>query len=191
MYTCYLSVINQPLLKQFKYNFFHSLLQLLDAEQRVSELDGDVLVLGSLAKEASDLITSTQNNLLAASDEVAQLYHQVCTLNGDSPSQVLLDQENQNDTESGVDLMEGQRRLEAMGSFKEFTGMARSVENLLDQIKFLASAVGNLIESSKHNASFGSDSKFYSYTVMYKYHFFQRISNNLIFSFSFSVQGFR
>lgn len=132
--------------------------KLLDAEQRVSALNGEAQVMSSLVKEANDVITSTQNNLLAASDEVAQLYHQVCTLNGESPSLVLLDHEKQNEseTEPGGDLIEG--RLDAMGSIKEATSVARSVESLLEQIKYLASAVGSLIETSKNKgASLGLD----------------------------------
>ena len=108
--------------------------KVLDAEQRAAELDGDVQLLGSLAKEASDLMSSTQNNLLAASEEIAQLYHHVCTVNGETPSRVLLDHEKHGDSESepSVELMEG--RLAAMESLKDITGLSRIVETLLDQV---------------------------------------------------------
>lgn len=123
--------------------------KLLDAEQRAVELDGDVQLLGSLAKEASELMSSTQTNLLAASEEVAQLYHHVCTVNGETPSRVLLDHEKHGDTDSepSVELIEG--RLTAMESLKDISGLSRNVETLLDQIKYLRHAVSNTIELSK------------------------------------------
>lgn len=124
-------------------------MQLLDTEQRAAELEGDVHLLGTLTKEASDLITSAENNLLSASEEVAQLYHHVCTVNGETPSRVLLDHEKhgENDSEPSVELMEG--RLAAMESLKDITGLSHNVETLLDQIKYLREAVSNLIEFSK------------------------------------------
>ncbi|KAJ1530315.1 hypothetical protein ONE63_005233 [Megalurothrips usitatus] len=123
--------------------------KLLDAEQRAAELDGDVQLLGSLAKEASDLMSSTHNNLLAASEEVAQLYHHVCTVNGETPSRVLLDHEkhDESDLKPTGDLME--ERLAGMESLKDISGLSRNVETLLDQIKFLRSAVNNTIDLSK------------------------------------------
>lgn len=140
----------------------YSLLQLLDAEQRAAELDGDVQLLGSLTKEASELLSSTQNNLLAASDEVAQLYHHVCTVNGETPSRVLLDHEKhgESDSEPSVELMEG--RLSAVESLKDISILSRNVETLLDQIKYLRSAVSNTIELSKNKGTrLVSDRKYY------------------------------
>lgn len=67
--------------------------QLFDSEQRALELESDVRLLGELAGEASSSIDSAQNDLLTVSDELAQLYHHVCTVNGETPSRVLLDHE--------------------------------------------------------------------------------------------------
>jgi protein bicaudal D len=68
-------------------------LQLLDAEQRALELQTDVRLLGELAGEAGSSLDTAQNDLLTISDELAQLYHHVCTVNGETPSRVLLDHE--------------------------------------------------------------------------------------------------
>lgn len=68
-------------------------LQLLDNEQRAMELEADVRLLGELTSEASNSLDAAQNDLNTVSDELAQLYHHVCTVNGETPSRVLLDHE--------------------------------------------------------------------------------------------------
>jgi len=65
----------------------------LDAEQGAAELNGDVQVLGNMTSEASDLLNALQTHLLSVSDEVAQLYHHICTVNGETPSLVRLNHE--------------------------------------------------------------------------------------------------
>ncbi|KAK3927546.1 Protein bicaudal D [Frankliniella fusca] len=119
--------------------------KLFDAEQKAAELGGDVQALSSLAKEASDLMSSTHNNVITASEEVATLYHHVCAVNGESPSRVLLDHEKHGEIDSEPELMV--ERLPAMESLKNITGLCRNTETLLDQIKFLRSAVSNTIEN--------------------------------------------
>lgn len=129
--------------------------KLCDAEQRAAELGGDVKLLSTLAKEASDLMSSTHNNVITASEEVAQLYHHVCTINGETPSRVLLDHEKHGEIETEPELMEG--RLAAMESLKNITGLCHITETLLDQIKFLRSAVSNTIENKGISTRLVSD----------------------------------
>lgn len=50
-------------------------------------------MLGELTGEASSSLDAAQNDLNTVSDELAQLYHHVCTVNGETPSRVLLDHE--------------------------------------------------------------------------------------------------
>lgn len=55
------------------------------------ELESDVQLLGELAGEASSSLDIAQNDILTVTEELAQLYHHVCAVNGETPSQVILD----------------------------------------------------------------------------------------------------
>jgi protein bicaudal D len=51
-------------------------------------LESDISILSKLAAEAGSSFETAQNNLQNMSDELAQLYHHVCTVNGETPSRV-------------------------------------------------------------------------------------------------------
>ena len=71
----------------------------MDTEQRVMSLESDIHLLGELAGEASSSLDTAQNDLLTVSEELAQLYHHLCTVNGETPNRVILDHEK---SESGT-----------------------------------------------------------------------------------------
>lgn len=145
--------------------------KLLDTDQRTQELQTDVRLLGELAGEASSSLDTAQNDLLTISDELAQLYHHVCTVNGETPSRVLLDHEKHGGmTPSGdseicpkigeegytmtkIELLRSRLKtdvpLKDLESLNDAAGMAKHVETILDQIKHLRSSVENTIELSK------------------------------------------
>lgn len=62
------------------------------------ELESDVQLLGELAGEASTSLDTAQNDLLLVTEELAQLYHHVCTVNGETPSRVILDHEKHSES---------------------------------------------------------------------------------------------
>lgn len=62
------------------------------------ELESDVQLLGELAGEASTSLDTAQNDLLSVTEELAQLYHHVCTVNGETPSRVILDHEKHSES---------------------------------------------------------------------------------------------
>nr|CAD7593231.1 unnamed protein product [Timema genevievae] len=142
--------------------------KLLDTEQRAQDLQNDVRLLGELAGEASSSLDTAQNDLLTISDELAQLYHHVCTVNGETPSRVLLDHEKHGGmtpagdmimppqdgfTLSKIELLRAQLKtdvpLKDLESLNDAAGMAKHVETILDQIKYLRTAVENTIDLSK------------------------------------------
>lgn len=67
--------------------------KLLDAERRNMDLDNDVVVLREFAGEAGAAVDDIQNNLQTVTEEVCQLYHHVCAVNGQTPNRILLDHE--------------------------------------------------------------------------------------------------
>lgn len=69
-------------------------LQLLSSEQKSLDLHSDVQVLTTLSQTAGQSLNNTRSNLVSLSDDLAQLYHLVCTVNGETPNRVLLDHKN-------------------------------------------------------------------------------------------------
>ena len=61
-------------------------------------LESDIRLLGELAGEASTSLDAAQNDLLTVSEELAQLYHHLCTVNGETPNRILLDHEKSSET---------------------------------------------------------------------------------------------
>lgn len=74
--------------------------QLLDSEQKSLELESDVRLLAELAGEASSSLDTAHSDLSNVTEELAQLYHHVCTVNGETPSRVLLDHEKHDPSKS-------------------------------------------------------------------------------------------
>ncbi|XP_050084620.1 protein bicaudal D isoform X2 [Anopheles aquasalis] len=68
--------------------------KLLSVEQKSLDLHSDIQVLTSLSQTAGQSLNTTRSNLIALSDDLAQLYHLVCTVNGETPNRVLLDHKN-------------------------------------------------------------------------------------------------
>lgn len=58
---------------------------------KVRELEDDLHVMGEIAGETTSTLNFTQEDLVAVSEELAQLYHHVCMVNGDTPVRVMLD----------------------------------------------------------------------------------------------------
>lgn len=67
--------------------------KLIDTEQRTMELEADIRLLGEFTGEASSSLDMAQNDLQNITDDLAQLYHHVCTVNGETPSRVVLEHE--------------------------------------------------------------------------------------------------
>jgi len=65
--------------------------KLLSTEQKSLDLQSDVQTLTHISQNAGQSLGSARSTLVALSDDLAQLYHLVCTVNGDTPTRVLLD----------------------------------------------------------------------------------------------------
>jgi len=64
--------------------------RLMDREQAVLELQTDLRLLTQLSGDAGASLDTALASLLTVSDELAQLYHHVCAVNGETPNRVLL-----------------------------------------------------------------------------------------------------
>lgn len=142
--------------------------KLLGVEQKSLDLQSDVDLLINLASSAGQGISSTKSNLVNLSDDLAQLYHLVCTVNGETPNRVLLDHKNEDllDSVSSLSTIQSQFKsdqltkrpnvvedLQAMGDAVE-TG--KLVDTITDQLRYLKNAVEHSIELNKDKLGGGS-----------------------------------
>ncbi|XP_071566358.1 protein bicaudal D isoform X1 [Temnothorax nylanderi] len=133
--------------------------KLLDTEQRSMQLESDVSTLSKLTAEAGGFLDSAQNDLQNLSDELAQLYHHVCTVNGETPSRVVLDHEKseivpEKEEENGKmdwcrTLFKTDIKIKDLESLSKAKEIAKHIETAMDQIKHLRSSVEHTIELSK------------------------------------------
>ncbi|KAF2360045.1 Bicaudal-D protein microtubule-associated [Trinorchestia longiramus] len=65
--------------------------KLVESEQRKADASCDVQLLCQIMNTREGALAITQSQLQSMSEEMAQLYHHVCTVNGQTPSRVLLD----------------------------------------------------------------------------------------------------
>lgn len=65
--------------------------KLMSTEQKSLDLQSDVQTLTNISQNAGQSLGSARSTLVALSDDLAQLYHLVCTVNGEMPTRVLLD----------------------------------------------------------------------------------------------------
>ncbi|KAF5291322.1 hypothetical protein FQA39_LY03473 [Lamprigera yunnana] len=140
--------------------------KLFDTEQKGLDLENDVLLLKQIAGVAGTSIEDALNNLQLVTEEMAQLYHHVCTVNGQTPDRVLLEHEKQSGMSmkdadpqqqgcltSKLDILRNRLKsdisVNELESFQEATVIAKQVGTLMDQVKHLRSAIENTIELSK------------------------------------------
>ncbi|KAL7634106.1 UNVERIFIED_CONTAM: hypothetical protein RMT77_015434 [Armadillidium vulgare] len=65
--------------------------KLVEANQNQADVKHDLAILNQMMNSREGSLSVTQNDLSGMSEELAQLYHHVCTVNGETPSRVLLD----------------------------------------------------------------------------------------------------
>ncbi|KAI5708138.1 hypothetical protein M8J77_016965 [Diaphorina citri] len=144
--------------------------QLLKTEQRALELQSDVKLLGELAGQASESLGTAQIDLATVSDELAQLYHHLCTVNGVIPSRVLLEHEKSDDLTTSTDTsldthlvvnkiellaakLKSDLPIKELESLSDVSSIAKFISTIQDQIGHLKEAVQLTIDSAKTKTS--------------------------------------
>jgi protein bicaudal D len=135
--------------------------KLLSSEQKTLDLHADVKTLSTLSQNAGQSLNSARGTLVTLSDDLAQLYHLVCTVNGDTPSRVLLDHKTEdlsldNDSLSAIQSqLKSDILIQQPNVFEDLQGLGdaievkRYVDTIKDQIKYLKTAVEHAIELNK------------------------------------------
>lgn len=143
--------------------------RLIDAEQKSIDLGNDVGILSKMMNGREGSLSITRNDLGTISEELAQLYHHVCTVNGETPSRVLLDHSKQGRTTdkgdeeskpssptSVISTLEALRsKLRTDVTLSDFVdnsdpaAVREIVDTIMDQIRHLKKSVEHTIELSK------------------------------------------
>ncbi|XP_050077021.1 protein bicaudal D [Anopheles maculipalpis] len=135
--------------------------KLLSVEQKSLDLHSDIQVLTTLSQTAGQSLNTTRTNLVALSDDLAQLYHLVCTVNGETPNRVLLDHKNddlsfENDSLTAIqsqlksDILTSKPHVfEDLQALSDAVEIRKYVDTVSDQIRYLKTAVEHTIELNK------------------------------------------
>lgn len=135
--------------------------KLLTTEQRSLDLHSDVQTLTIISQNAGQSLGSARAVLVGLSEDLAQLYHLVCTVNGETPSRVILDHKNDefsydNDSLSAIQsqfksdiLVQKAHALEDLQALADSVEIKKYVDTVSDQIKHLKTAVEHTIEMNK------------------------------------------
>lgn len=137
--------------------------------------------LTNVTTDANGCLEQAHNDLTNVSDELAQLYHHVCTVNGETPTRVLLDHEKHinsgclhsmfysNFYSIGTFLLptsilgsggdEKDKKEKSSEALPDAAAVTRNVETILDQVKHLKIAVNHTIEKMKGGSGNCTDCK--------------------------------
>ncbi|XP_023174499.2 protein bicaudal D [Drosophila hydei] len=136
--------------------------KLLSTEQKSLDLQSDVQTLTHISQNAGQSLGSARSTLVALSDDLAQLYHLVCTVNGETPSRVLLDHKTddmsfENDSLTAIqsqfksDVFTARPQIvEDLQGLADSVEIKKYVDTVSDQIKHLKTAVEHTIDLNKH-----------------------------------------
>ncbi|KAL7742270.1 hypothetical protein ACLKA6_005532 [Drosophila palustris] len=136
--------------------------KLLTTEQKSLDLQSDVQTLTHISQNAGQSLGSARSTLVALSDDLAQLYHLVCTVNGETPTRVLLDHKSddmsfENDSLTAIqsqfksDVFTARPQIvEDLQGLADSVEIKKYVDTVSDQIKHLKTAVEHTIDLNKH-----------------------------------------
>lgn len=136
--------------------------KLISMEAKSHDLHGDVETLTSLAQTAGQNLGMARSTIISLSDELAQLYHLVCTVNGETPNRVLLEHKSDdlsfdNDSLSTLQsqfksdiLISKSHLIEDLQAFTDAVEIKKYIDTVTDQIKYLKTAVEHTIELNKN-----------------------------------------
>lgn len=147
-------------------------------EQKTLDLHADVKTLSALSQNAGQSLNSARSTLVTLSDDLAQLYHLVCTVNGDTPNRVVLDHKTEdlsldNDSLSAIQSqLKSDILIQQPNVFEDLQGLGDAIEvkkyvdTIKDQIKYLKTAVEHAIELNKDKIPGNLNGRYYIFNVL-------------------------
>lgn len=145
--------------------------QCMHYENMIKDLEDDLKAMTGLAGDAQGNLYNTQDELIKITDDLAQLYHLICEVNGDTPNRVLLEHAKSNGKffragsvpNGDAELKENRKgsqnesperttsKPQMNGESKnETNSCSKQTDTILDQIKWLRLSMEHLIETSQN-----------------------------------------
>ena len=144
--------------------------ELSSQEKLVGDLNHDIKLMDSLSVESQRALGLTQNEMSNVTEELAKIYHHICTANNITPSRVMLEHskgsESRKEGEKAKDVSYSPTKMESLrakmktaqhlkdsSQFGDSTVVATTLETVKDQLKYLKSAIENSLEMGKKKIS--------------------------------------
>ncbi|XP_060080582.1 protein bicaudal D-like isoform X3 [Ylistrum balloti] len=137
----------------------------------IIDLGKDLKAMSLAAGEAQGSLTTTQDELVRVTEELAQLYHLVCEVSGETPSRVMLDhvksaammsrqdresseeKEDKENSEKSAKLKSKTKKDVVNGDIKgDPISCYKLTETIIDQVKYLKRGVEHLMEVSQQRS---------------------------------------
>merc|ERR1719192_2592347 len=138
-------------------------------EKSIGDLNHDIKIMDSLSVEAQKALGLCQNELYNVTEELAKIYHHICTANNITPSRVMLEHSKGSDlrkneqhkgetfSPSKMEVLRSKLRtvqhLTDISQFGDSTTVATNIETIKDQLKYLKSSIESSLEISKKKMS--------------------------------------
>jgi len=139
-------------------------------EKSIGDLNHDIKIMDSLSVEAQKALGLCQNELYNVTEELAKIYHHICTAHNITPSRIMLEHSKGSDPKqskeqkgektispSKMDVLRSKLRtvqhLTDTGQFGDSTTVATNLDTIKDQLKYLKSAIESSLEISKKKMS--------------------------------------
>lgn len=139
-------------------------------EKTMGDLNHDIKIMDSLSVEAQKVLGLCQNELYNVTEELAKIYHHICTANNITPSRVMLEHSKGSDARqteqkgesfspspSKMDVLRAKLRtvqhLADSSQFGDSSTVTTNLDTIKDQLKYLKSAIESSLELSKKKSS--------------------------------------
>merc|ERR1719300_838030 len=146
---------------------------LVNQEKLTGDLNHDIKLMDALSAESQRALGLTQNELSNVTEELAKIYHHICTANNITPSRVMLEHSKGSDSKKNNDNSKPEsyspskmevlrsklktvQHLKDISQFGDSTAVATNLETVKDQLKYLKSAIESSLEISKKKISTSS-----------------------------------
>merc|ERR1712013_299861 len=143
---------------------------LANQEKLTGDLTHDIKLMDALSAESQRALGLTQNELSNVTEELAKIYHHICTANNITPSRIMLEHSKGSDAKknaeektpesyrpSNMEVLRSKlktvQHLKDISQFGDSTAVATNLETVKDQLKYLKSAIESSLEISNKKIS--------------------------------------
>ncbi|KAK2155275.1 hypothetical protein LSH36_244g03028 [Paralvinella palmiformis] len=145
--------------------------KMIEYEETMKTLDEDLKTMSQVAGESQGSLNMTQDELIKVTEDLAQLYHLICEMNGETPNRVMLEhvqgrkirrRESPKDSDESNTSDRERSPEKEIKSDEESRGdpitCYKLVETINDQVKYLKRAVDRTIEMCRQRQQMSSTS---------------------------------